>query len=137
MQVGIQICCPVHGNCITAKGPILAQLYRIQSYVSGLRFSRGLGVAPSTMVNFLCKSEGLAPSPSNSGGKEKLSGEAQPNFSKQSRSLADNCFIQRSVISHAHLALRHARETSLVSHLLHPFLCTTTYKHNSLSLSLV
>lgn len=81
----------------TAKGPILAQLYRIQSYVSGLWFSRGLGVAPSTMVNFLCKSEGLAPSPSNSGGKEKLSEEAQPNFSKQSRSLADRTVLYNKV----------------------------------------
>lgn len=99
VQAGIQICCPMHGNCITAKGPILAQLYRIPSYVSGLGFSGGLGDAPSTMVNFLCKSEGLAPSPSNSGGKEKtkLSGEGQPNLSKQSYSLPDITVLYNKV----------------------------------------
>lgn len=97
MQAGIQICCSVHGNCITAKGPILAQLYRIQSCVSGLWSSGGLGVAPSIMVNLLCKSERLAPSPSNSGGKEKLSGEGQPDFSKQSHSLADRTVLYNEV----------------------------------------
>lgn len=101
MQPGIQICCPVHGNCIGAKGPILAQLYRILSCVSGLWFS---GVAPSIMVNFLCKSEGLALFPSNFGGKEKekLCGEGQPNFSKQSYSLPDITALYNEVLYPMH-----------------------------------
>lgn len=84
-------------NCITAKDPILAQLYRTPRYVSGLWFSGGLGVAPSMMVNFLCKSEGLSPFPCNSGGKEKLSGEGQPNLSKQSCSLPDITVLYNKV----------------------------------------
>lgn len=53
MQAGIQTCCPMHGNCIAVKGPVLAQLHRIQSCVSGACFSGGLEAAPSITVNFL------------------------------------------------------------------------------------
>lgn len=53
MQAGIQTCCPVDGNCVAAKGPVLAQLRRIQSSVSGAGFSGGLEAAPSITVNFL------------------------------------------------------------------------------------
>lgn len=53
MQAGIQTCCPVDGNRVAGKGPVLAQLHRIQSCVSGAGFSGGLEAAPSITANFL------------------------------------------------------------------------------------
>lgn len=53
MQAGIQTCCPVDGNCVAGKGPVLAQLHGTQSHVSGACLTGDREAAPSITVNFL------------------------------------------------------------------------------------